>query len=140
MITSKFSHTIVFYKQYCNSTKYSPLSDSSLWLILHGINPSHWKCLTGLDDVTPAAMASFETLKNASDFFKRTDLKDALEKGKQYLKTQYQFNCNDTTPISSHNIAFVLSDPSNESFQMPICSLQLRKYGILLTIIEEIRI
>ena len=96
----------MFYKQCCDSTKYLPLSDSSLWCILHGISPSQRKYLAGLDDVTAAAMAGFQTLKNASDFFKRTDLKDALEKGKQCLKTQYQLNCNDTTPISSHNIAF----------------------------------
>ena len=50
VITSKFSHAIIFYKQYCDSTKYSPLSDSSLLHILHGINPSQWKCLAGLDD------------------------------------------------------------------------------------------
>ena len=68
-----------------------------------------------------------ETLKNASDFFffkkkllfERTDLKDVLKKSKQYLKNQYQLNCNDTTPISSHNVAFSHSDPSDESFQMP---------------------
>ena len=86
---------------------------------MHGINPSQQKCLAGLDDVTAAAMIGFETLKNASDFFKRTDLKDVLEKSKWYLKTQYQWNCNDTTPISSHNIVFVLSGQSSESFQMP---------------------
>ena len=74
--------------------------------------------LEGLD-VTVSAMAGFETLKNASDFFKITDLKDALEKKKPYLKVQYQLNCNNTTPISSHNIAFGLSDPSDEPFQMP---------------------
>ena len=76
---------------------------------MHGINPSQQKCLAGLDDVIAAAMIGFEILKNASDFFKRTDLKDVLEKSKWYLKTQYQWNCNDTTPISSHNIVFVLS-------------------------------
>ena len=100
VINSKFSHSIAFYKQYCDSTKYSPLSDSSLWHILHGINPSQQQYLAGLDDVTAAAMTGFETLKNVLDFFKRTDLKDALEKSKQYLKTQYQLNCNDITPTS----------------------------------------
>ena len=69
VITSKFSHTITFYKQYCVSAEYSPISDSSLWHILHGISPSQQKCLAGLDDVTAAAMTCFETLKNASDFF-----------------------------------------------------------------------
>ena len=119
VITSKFSHTITFYKQYCDSTKYSPLSDSNLWCILHVINPSQQKCLAELDDVIAAAMTGFETLKNASELFKRTDLKNAMEKSKQYLKTQYQLNCNDTTLISSHNIAFVLLNPSDESFQIP---------------------
>ena len=74
VITSKFSHTIAFNKQYCDSTKYSPLSDSSLWCILHRKNPSR-------------LMTGFETLKNVSDIFKRTDLKDVLKKSKQYLKT-----------------------------------------------------
>ena len=105
VITSKFSYTITFYKQYCDSTKYSPLSDSNLWCILHVINPSQQRCLAELDDVVAAAMTGFETLKNASELFKRTDLKE--------------LNCNDTTLISSHNIAFVLLNPSDESFQMP---------------------
>ena len=61
VITSKFSHIIAFYKQYCDSTKYSPLFDSSLMRILYGINPSQQKCLAGLDDVTAAAMTGFET-------------------------------------------------------------------------------
>ena len=45
-----------------------------LWRILHGINLSQQQYLAGLDDVTAAAMTGFETLKNVSDFFKRTDL------------------------------------------------------------------
>ena len=36
--TSNFNHIIAFYKQYCDSTKYTPLSDSILWGILYGIN------------------------------------------------------------------------------------------------------
>ena len=68
VITLKFSHTIAFYKQYCDSTKYSPLSDSSLWHILHGINPSQWKCLAGLDDITAAAMIGFPSHKNKPKF------------------------------------------------------------------------
>ena len=60
----------------------------------------------------------WQAFRLASNFFKITDLNDALEKKKPYLKVQYQLNCNDTTPISSHNIAFGLSDPSDEPFQM----------------------
>ena len=56
--TSNFNHTIAFYKQYCDSTKYSPLSDSSLWGILYGVNLSQQKYLAELDDVTAAAMTA----------------------------------------------------------------------------------
>ena len=120
VITSKFSHTIAFYKQYSDSKKYLPLSDSSLWRIF--MKPITAEVLGRAWWCHSSSYDRFWGFWNASDFFKRTDLKDALEKSKRYLKTQYRLNCNDTIPISSHNIAFVLSDPCDESFRM-VCQV-----------------
>ena len=50
-------------------------------------------------------------------FKKIKDLTASLERGKRYLKTQFQLNCCDDSPVRSHNIAFALSDPQNISFQ-----------------------
>ena len=51
-------------------------------------------------------MSGFATLKNTAELFKRKDLTASLERGKRYLKTQFQLNrCDD------------LSDPQNASFQ-----------------------
>ena len=36
ILTMKYSQTISYYKQMCHETLYSPLSDTSLWRILHG--------------------------------------------------------------------------------------------------------
>ena len=52
VLTAKMSHTIAFYNEVCRSENYSPLSESSLWRILHAVKPSQQKCLAGLDDIT----------------------------------------------------------------------------------------
>ena len=109
IITSKFSHTIAFYKKYCDSINYQSLSNSSLWRILNGIGPSQRKCLAGLDDITAAAMSGFQTLINTAEQFKRKDLTESIERGKRYLKTQFQLNCSDHSSVMSHNITFALS-------------------------------
>ena len=56
VLTAKMSHTIAFYNEVCRSENYPPLSESSLWRILHAVKPSQQKCLAGLDDITAAAM------------------------------------------------------------------------------------
>ena len=40
VLTSKYSHIIHFYKEACNDVDYKPLSDSSLYNILHNLKPS----------------------------------------------------------------------------------------------------
>ena len=45
ILTTKYSHTIAFYKEICRESQYTPLSDSSLWRILHAIKPSQRKSL-----------------------------------------------------------------------------------------------
>ena len=118
MLTTKFSHYIAMYKESYKELGYSPLSDRSLFRILHSIKPSKRKCLAGLDDISAAGMTGFETLSNVSLKFNRKDLADNLERGKRYLKTNYQTHCADeTTNIASHSAAFGLSDPKVQKLQ-----------------------
>ena len=86
-----------------------------MWCILNGTGPYQRKCLAGLGDVTAAAMTGFENLKNTAELFKRKDLTASLERGKRYLKTQFQLYCSDNSPVRSHNITFALSDSQNIS-------------------------
>ena len=44
----KFEY-VAFYKRYCDSIRYQPLSNSSLWHILNDMGPSQRKCLAGID-------------------------------------------------------------------------------------------
>ena len=52
ILTTKFTHAIAFYIESCKITDFSPLSESSLWKILHAITPSQRKSLAGLDEIT----------------------------------------------------------------------------------------
>ena len=47
ILKSKYSHTIAFYQQSCFELSYTPLSESTLWRILHAIKPSHRTSLAG---------------------------------------------------------------------------------------------
>nr|XP_047133273.1 uncharacterized protein LOC124811529 [Hydra vulgaris] len=108
----------MFYRKSCSENNYIPLSDSSLWKVLHAIKPSSRKSLAGLDDVTASGMNGFQTLQKLAQRFRSKSLKAALEKGKRYLKTSYQTNCsvNDSN-ISSHSSKHALSDPSEKNLQ-----------------------
>ena len=109
ILTLKYSHTIEFYKETCKETDYSPMSDSSLWRVLHGIKPSQRKALAGLDDVTAAGMNGFKVLIDIAEKMKRSDVGKSLEKGKRYLKSNYPVSCSETSPLSSHSTRFALS-------------------------------
>ncbi|XP_047137621.1 uncharacterized protein LOC124814116 [Hydra vulgaris] len=118
ILTAKYSHAIMFYRKSCSENNYIPLSDSSLWKVLHAIKPSRRKSLAGLDDVTASGMNGFQTLQKLAQRFSSKSLEAALEKGKRYLKTSYQINCsvNDSN-ISSHSSKHALSDPSEKNLQ-----------------------
>ena len=113
ILTMKFSHTIAFYKESCIEMNYAPMSDASLWRILHGINPSQRKALAGLDDVTAAGMNGFQMLLNIAEKWKCKDLVKSLEKGKRYLKSNYPVRCGEQSNLKSHCTTFALSDPSD---------------------------
>ena len=63
ILKSKYSHTIAFYQQSCFELSYPPLSESTLWRILHAIKHSIRTSLAGLDDITAMGMNGFDTLK-----------------------------------------------------------------------------
>ena len=108
----------MFYRLSCQQVSYEPLSDSSLWKILHAIKPSQKKSLAGLDDVTAAGMNGFNVLETFVKQMKMKETEESLERGKRYLKTRYQIHCSDpSTTISSHSAMFALSDPNDISLQ-----------------------
>ena len=122
ILTSKYSHTIAFYQQSCFELSYTPLSESTLWRILHAIKPSHRTSLAGLDDTTAMGMNGFDTLKQISERLQRKDIVASLEKSKRYLKLHYQNKRDATSEIASHNPLHALSDPDNSNLQ---CSYTL---------------
>ena len=40
ILTMKYSHGIAYYHQFCSDTSFEPFSESTLWRIRRGINPS----------------------------------------------------------------------------------------------------
>ena len=89
ILTMKYSHTIACYRQFCSDTSFEPFSESTLWRILTGINPSQRKGLASLDDITAAGMNGFSTPVKAAERIKRMDLAKDLETGKRYLKAKF---------------------------------------------------
>ena len=45
ILTMKYDHTTAYYCQFCSDTTFKPFSESTLWRILRGINPSQRKSL-----------------------------------------------------------------------------------------------
>ena len=117
ILTSKYSHTIAFYQQSCFELSYTPLSESTLWRILHAIKPSHRTSLAGLDDITAMGMNGFDTLKQISERLQRKDIVASLEKSKRYLKLHYQNKFDATSERASHNPLHALSYPHNSNLQ-----------------------
>ena len=120
ILTAKYNHTISFYNQMCKDISYQPLSDRSLWRILHAIKPSQRKSLAGLDDMTAAGMNGFTFLQQIAAKFKSNDIRGRLEGGKRYLKMRYQINCSTTdSTVFSHCPEFALSDSTDKLLKQP---------------------
>ena len=116
ILKSKYSHTIAFYQKSCLESSYTPLSETTLWRILHAIKPSHRTSLAA-DDTAAMGMNGFDTLKQVSERLQRKDVVASLEKSKQYLKLHYQNKCDVASEIASHNLLLALSDPNNLNLQ-----------------------
>ena len=108
ILTMKYSHTIAFYKDICQEINYSAMSDTSLWRVLHRINPSQRKALAGLDDFTAAGMNGFQVLLGITEKWKYQDIAKSLHKGKRYLKSNYPAKCSEDSTFCSHSTAFAL--------------------------------
>lgn len=108
----KYSHTISYYMQLCQESLYSPLSDPSLWRILHGIKSSQRKALAHLDDVTAAGMNGFSVLSNVSENMNDRSIVKAIEEGKRYLKSLYPAKCTAELSFRTHSTSFAISDNS----------------------------
>ena len=78
ILTTKFSHAIAFYIESCKIADLSPLSESSLWKILHVIKPSQRKSLAGLEDITASGMNAFNTLEKLALNENRRDFVNSL--------------------------------------------------------------
>ena len=118
ILTTKYSHAIAFYHDSCKDSQYTPLSDSSLWKILHAIKPSQRKSLAGLDDTTAAGMNGFATLQKIAKQYNEKSIDASLEQSKRYMKTCYQVHCSDPdTKIASHCAKFALSDTTEQKLQ-----------------------
>ena len=89
------------------------------WGILRAIKPSQRKSLAGLDDITATGMNAFDLLENVAKGPHANDpeLLISVQKGRRYLKTQYQLNCSTDSEIASHNCYFALSDHNDERLQ-----------------------
>ena len=119
ILTMKYSHTIAFYKEICQKIDYSPMSDTSLWRVLHRINPSQRKALAGLDDFTAAGMNSFQVLLGIAAKWKYQDIAKSLHKGKRYLESNYPAKCSEDSTFCSHSTAFALSDTTDSDLSQP---------------------
>ena len=92
------------------STNFVPLSDSTLWRILHSLKPSQRKSLSGLDDITAAGMNGFGMIEEFVSTHKLDkSLLDRLKCAKRYLKAKFQSHCSTESKIRSHNPLFALS-------------------------------
>ena len=111
ILITKYSRAIAFYIETCGNTQFQPLSESSLFRILKGIKLSHWKSLSGLDDITASGMSGFEKLKSVAVSFNNHNTSEMLEIGKWYLKTRFQLNCKMKSQTATHSITHALSDP-----------------------------
>ena len=67
ILMMKYGHTTSFYREICQETSYIPMSDTSLWRVLHSIKSSQRKAFAGLDDVTAAGMNGFQVLINVAN-------------------------------------------------------------------------
>ena len=114
ILTMRYNHTISYYKKNCLDIGYEPISDSSCWSILKGIDPSQRKALAGLDDITAASMNGFTTLSTVSEIMSDKMLTKNIEKGKRYLKSSFLAKCSNVSKFKTHSTTFALSDKANE--------------------------
>ena len=114
------------YLQYCNEEEFEPLSRATMYRILEVREASQRKALQGLDNVAADGAAAFDTIEGVVDELEKAgadpewsgNVKEKLNDGKKYLKTNYKVHCKeDGSPCADHCRVFALSDPSDEAFK-----------------------
>ena len=142
ILTMTYSHTIVFYKEIYQEINYSPMSDTSLWRVLRGINPSQRKALASLDDFTAAEMNGFQVLLAIAEKWKYQDLAKSLHNGKRYLKSKYSAKCSEDSTFCSHSTAFAISDTTDSDLSQPsqvIHDEDCADFVELISVINQVR-
>ena len=140
------------YLQYCSEEEFEPLSRATLYRILEVREASQRKALQGLDNVAADGAAAFDTIEKVVDELEKAgvdpewamNVKEKLDDGKKYLKTNYKVHCKeDGSPCADHCRVFTLSDSSIEEFEHK-CShqhnLQCDMCESLKSVVEEIEI
>ena len=141
ILTMKYDHTIAYYHQFCSKTSFEPFSESTLWRILMGINPSQIKSLAGLDYITATEINGFSTLLKAAESIKTMDLAKDLETGKHYTKAKFLNKCNASSKLSTHSTSFALSDETDLALQQSHCASLSAECGdchLLLSSLSEV--
>ena len=120
------STMIAQYLELCQEESFEPLSQATLYRILEVREASQRKALKGLDNVAAEETAAFETLDKVVEELQKAgaspewigNIKERLNQGKKYLKTDYKVHCKeDSSPCADHCRVFGLSDENNEDFK-----------------------
>ena len=146
------STIIAQYLQLCQEESFEPLSQATLYRILEVREASQRKALKGLDNVAAEGTAAFETLERVLEELQKggtnvewsVKIKETLNQGKRYLKTDYKVHCKeDSSPCADHCRVFALSDESDNTFKQECEHPHDLKYEScedLRTVLEEIEI
>lgn len=126
------------------------MSHATLYRILEGREASQRKALKGLDNVAAERMAGFETLDKVVEELQKAganpewigNIKERLNQGKKYLKTDYKVHCKeDSSLCADHCRVFALRDENNDDFKQE-CehphSIQCDSRENLKSVVEEI--
>ena len=145
------STMVAQYLELCKEESFEPLSQATLYRILEVREASQRKALKGLDNVAAEGTAAFETLDKVVEELQKAgaspewivNIKERLNQGKNYLKTDYKVHCKeDSSPCVDHCRVFALSDGKNDDFKKE-CehphSLQCDSCEKLKSVVEEIQ-
>ena len=146
------STIIAQYLQLCQEESLEPLIQVSLYRILEVREASQRKALKGLGNVAAEGTVAFETLERVLEELQKAGanaewsvkIKEKLNQGKRYLKTDYKVHCKeDSSSCADHCRVFALSDESDNAFKQE-CEhphdLQCDSCEDLRTVLEEIEI
>ncbi|CAF1206742.1 unnamed protein product [Adineta ricciae] len=111
------------YYEYCHQmcANFEPLASSSLYKILNCCKASTRKSLQGLNNFVADGIAAFEDLKiiiqNLSiDSDEKIRLAKAVQRAKQYLKSDFKLHVRQSSSVADHCIPFSLSERNSTFF------------------------